>query len=105
MKRFICTAVVFCSISTSAFASEQCSGAEAIQSVAVGAGVGAVAGVAAVWTIGILAAPFTLGGSLVTSAGMTVAAVGLGAKGGAFYGAASEGIDCVQAGTKKVMGD
>ena len=82
-----------------------CSATDAVTNTAFGAGVGAVAGVASVWTIGILAAPFTLGSSLVASAGMTLPALSLGAQGGAFYGAATEAIDCGKVGTKKLLGD
>ena len=51
-----------------------------------GAAVGAVAGTAAVWAIGILAAPFTLGGSIIGAATLTGPAIVLGGKGGAVYG-------------------
>jgi hypothetical protein len=81
----------------SATAGTECSAADAATSTVFGAGVGAAAGVGAVWTLGVLAAPFTLGGSLVTAAAVTGPAIALGAKGGAFYGASSELIDCGKA--------
>ena len=50
----------------------------------------------AVWTFGVLAAPFTLGGSLVAAGGMTLGAIGLGAKGGAVWGGAAGAGYCIK---------
>ena len=75
-------------------AEEGCQAKDAVVYTAVGAGVGSVAAIASVWTIGVLAAPFTLGSSLVGAASMTLPAIALGAKGGALYGASAEAIQC-----------
>ena len=88
---------------TSATAGPECSAKDAVVSTTIGAGVGAIAGVAAVWTVGILAAPFTLGGSLWGAVVTTGPALALGAKGGAFYGASSEAIDCGKAAKDKIF--
>ena len=104
MKKLSLALAFLLSLSTPTWASEDCSTVDAGLSLGVGAGVGAAAGVAAVWTLGILAAPFTLGGSLATSWSLTGPAIALGAKGGAFYGAGNEVVDCVQAGARYLGG-
>jgi hypothetical protein len=98
--------VMFVSLfaATSATAGPECSVKDAVVSTGIGAGVGAVAGVAAVWTVGVLAAPFTLGSSLWGAVTMTGPAIALGAKGGAFYGASAEAIDCGTAAKDRLIG-
>ena len=86
-------------------AGPECSAKDAVVSTGVGAGIGAIAGVAAVWTGGILAAPFTLGSSLWASAAFTGPALAMGAKGGAFYGATAEAIDCGKAAKDALFDD
>ena len=88
---------------SSATAGPGCSAKDAVIVTGIGAGIGATAGVAAVWTLGVLAAPFTLGGSLWTAAALTGPAIALGAKGGAFYGASTEAIDCGKAAKDKFL--
>jgi len=88
---------------TSAMATPKCSVTDAVVNTGLGAGIGATAGVAAVWTIGILAVPLTLGGSLWGAAAVTGPAIALGAKGGAFYGATAEAIDCGKAAKDKIL--
>lgn len=104
MKKRSLAIAVFLSFSTPAWAGEECTAVDGALSLGIGAGVGAAAGVAAVWTMGVLAAPFTLGGSLATSLAFTGPAIAIGAKGGAFYGVANEAVDCVQAGARFVGG-
>ena len=69
--------------------------AEVGAGVVGGAAVGAVAGVAATWTLGILAAPFTLGGSLGAAVAFTGPALAIGGKGGAVYGGVGGTTVCI----------
>lgn len=73
---------------------EDCDAVEAVVLAGVGAGVGAVAATASVWTLAVLAAPFTLGGSIGIAVATTLPAIALGAQGGAFYGASFEAVQC-----------
>ena len=81
-------------VSTPLFAKQECTFKDTVKSTGIGAGIGSVAAVASVWTIGVLAAPFTAGGSLGIAWATTPAAVGLGAKGGAVYGGGYGAVVC-----------
>jgi len=85
-KKLITATVLTVLASTPVHAKQECTFKDTVKSTCIGAGIGSVAAVPSVWTIGVLAAPFTAGGSLGFAWASTPAAVGLGAKGGAVYG-------------------
>ena len=86
IKKITTTAFLAIIVSTPAYAKQECTFKDTVKSTGIGAGIGSVAAVASVWTLGVLAAPFTAGGSLGFAWASTPTAIGLGAKGGAVYG-------------------
>ena len=105
VKVFITALMLIITIASPISADEGCKASDAVVSTGIGAVAGAVAGGAAVWTIAILGAPFTFGSSLAFAATATIPALVLGLKGGAFYGASAEAIDCAKAGKDYLFGD
>ena len=80
VKKITTAALLALLISTPAYAKQECTFKDTVKSTGIGAGIGAVAAVASVWTLGVLAAPFTAGGSLGFAWASTPTAIGLGAK-------------------------
>ena len=97
--------IAIMAISTPASADVECGVKDAAIMTGGGAGVGAVAAVASIWTLGILAAPFTMGGSIATAAVATPSALMFGAGGGAFYGASAEAVVCANTAIQAVVGE
>ena len=91
MKNIITAGVITMMMATTAMAdTEEHTAGDCAAEVGVGivggATVGAVVGVVGIWTVGILAAPFTLGGSIIGAAATTGPAILLAGSGGALYG-------------------
>ena len=86
VKKITTAALLALLIATPAYAKQECTFKDTVKSTGIGAGIGSVAAVASVWTLAVLAAPLTAGGSLGFAWASTPTAIGLGAKGGAVYG-------------------